>query len=255
MFQQLSLLQFMQQGGFILLFLGVCSIASIAVIIERFIIYRAVLGKRKKLYSSLSTLLAKKKISEATKLLSNKRSMLGDLYLSIIKNKDNPREITEEIVQRHVLKILLVLERKLNFLASLGSVTPFVGLFGTVFGIIKTFRGMSFSSSYSPSMVTSGIAEALLNTAAGLFVAIPAVIAFNYFSHQIQIFLRQIEISTSEMIEWLSNNNGIVESEPQPELVVAKRSDVQEIFPTPNKVEDKPKPPTNTTSIKKKKGK
>ena len=108
---------------------------------------------------------------------------------------------------RSVLKILVVLEHKLNFIATVGSTTPFIGLFGTVFGIIKTFLGMSYAHGYSPTVVTSGIAEALLNTAAGLFVAIPAVVAYNYFSYQIRVFLRDAEITISEMIENLEKGD------------------------------------------------
>ena len=208
MFQQLTMVQFLQQGGLVMLLLGLCSILSIAVIIERWMAYSSILGKCKKYEQAMMTLLPKKKIAEATSLCKKSPSMLSNLYLAVLTNKGKSTQFIEEAVQRQVLRILMVLERRLNFLATLGSTTPFIGLFGTVFGIIKTFRGMSFGQSYSPSLVTNGIAEALLNTAAGLFVAIPAVMAYNYYSHRIQIFLRETEILTSEMIEQVAKEAG-----------------------------------------------
>ncbi|MEI7943029.1 MAG: MotA/TolQ/ExbB proton channel family protein, partial [Candidatus Riflemargulisbacteria bacterium] len=148
-----------------------------------------------------------KRYSDAVKFCQKNPSLIGDLYLSILNNREKSKLEIEEIAERHVLKILVVLEHKLNFIATVGSTTPFIGLFGTVFGIIKTFLGMSYAHGYSPTVVTSGIAEALLNTAAGLFVAIPAVVAYNYFSYQIRVFLRDAEITISEMIENLEKGD------------------------------------------------
>ena len=81
------------------------------------------------------------------------------------------------------------LDAHLSFLASVGSVSPYVGLLGTVWGIMHSFRGLSSMSSATLSAVAPGIAEALVATAIGLFAAIPAVLAYNHFSHDVAIRL------------------------------------------------------------------
>jgi biopolymer transport protein TolQ len=85
------------------------------------------------------------------------------------------------------------LEARMNFLATTGSVTPFIGLFGTVWGIIGAFMGLSEASGATLRAVAPGIAEALIATAAGLFAAIPAVIAYNHFLSHIRQFATQMD--------------------------------------------------------------
>jgi biopolymer transport protein TolQ len=94
-----------------------------------------------------------------------------------------------------------VLERHLNFLASVGSVSPYVGLFGTVWGIMNAFRGLANVSQATLSHVAPGIAEALVATAMGLFAAIPAVVAYNRFAHDID----RLAIRFESFIEEFSN--------------------------------------------------
>lgn len=85
------------------------------------------------------------------------------------------------------------LERRMSFLATTGSVTPFIGLFGTVWGIMGAFMGLGEAGATTLRAVAPGIAEALIATAAGLFAAIPAVIAYNHFLHQIRVFATQMD--------------------------------------------------------------
>ena len=87
----------------------------------------------------------------------------------------------------------LRLERNLAFLATLGSNAPFVGLFGTVLGIIKAFHDLAGNQAGGPSVVMAGISEALVATAVGLMVAIPAVVAFNYFNRRVRSFMCKVE--------------------------------------------------------------
>jgi len=87
----------------------------------------------------------------------------------------------------------LRLERNLAFLATLGSNGPFIGLFGTVLGIIKAFHDLAGSQAGGASTVMSGISEALVTTAVGLLVAIPAVVAFNYFRRRVCVLMTQVD--------------------------------------------------------------
>jgi len=92
------------------------------------------------------------------------------------------------------------LERRLPWLATTGNVTPFIGLFGTVWGIIDAFHGLGTASAASLRAVAPGISEALITTAAGLFAAIPAVIAYNYFVNEIRQFGARMDDFTLELV-------------------------------------------------------
>lgn len=92
------------------------------------------------------------------------------------------------------------LERALNFLATTGNTTPFIGLFGTVWGIMESFRGIGLKGSANLAVVAPGISEALIATAAGLAAAIPAVVAFNYFSQRISSLRAEMDIFTTDFM-------------------------------------------------------
>jgi biopolymer transport protein TolQ len=92
------------------------------------------------------------------------------------------------------------LERGVNFLATTGSSAPFIGLFGTVWGIMESFRNIGAMKSASLAVVAPGIAEALIATAAGLAAAIPAVIFFNYFLGRINVISTEMDNFASELI-------------------------------------------------------
>ena len=90
------------------------------------------------------------------------------------------------------------LQRYLGFLATVGSTAPFIGLFGTVWGIMNSFRGLATVNQASLAVVAPGISEALVATAIGLFAAIPAVIAYNRYSAQVEVILNRFEAFTDE---------------------------------------------------------
>lgn len=95
------------------------------------------------------------------------------------------------------------LQRYLNFLATTGSSTPFIGLFGTVWGIMNAFRGIGTAGSASLAVVAPGIAEALIATAIGLAAAIPAVIAYNYFLSRSNRMIIEMEDFSEELIDYM----------------------------------------------------
>src|SRR5258708_18944327 len=94
----------------------------------------------------------------------------------------------------------LKLERFLAVLGTLGNISPFIGLFGTVVGIIKAFRDLAASGTGGPAVVASGIAEALVSTAAGLLVAIPAAVLYNYFMGKLKRLTVEMEVSSARLI-------------------------------------------------------
>jgi biopolymer transport protein ExbB len=115
----------------------------------------------------------------------------------------SPIERTRRTVDRRLEELGADLRRGMNVLASVGSVAPFVGLLGTVVGIITAFQGIAESGSGGLSSVSAGISEALVETALGLAVAIPAVLAFNYLSNQIARDELALATSAGELIDTL----------------------------------------------------
>jgi len=112
-------------------------------------------------------------------------------------------ESVERILRRTMQEEVTRLESYLTFLATTASASPFIGLFGTVWGIMNAFRGIGAKSSASISVVASGISEALIATAIGLFAAIPAVIAYNYFISKVKILATEMDNFSSEFINIL----------------------------------------------------
>ncbi|MEJ2586570.1 MAG: MotA/TolQ/ExbB proton channel family protein [Deltaproteobacteria bacterium] len=110
------------------------------------------------------------------------------------------------------------LERGLNFLATTGNTTPFIGLFGTVWGIMESFQGIGLKGSASLAVVAPGISEALIATAAGLAAAIPAVVAFNYFNQRISSLRAEMEIFTTDFMSMVGRQ--FFKKQPQPKTGV-----------------------------------
>jgi len=112
-------------------------------------------------------------------------------------------ELVTSAVRDSISETLIQLKRGLGFLATIGSTAPFIGLFGTVVGIINAFRSIAATGSGGMSVVSGGIAEALISTALGIFVAIPAVVAFNHFTGKIEIFHVEMNRASSQLVNCL----------------------------------------------------
>lgn len=130
-------------------------------------------------------------------------------YLRLSQISPNDTDAIINGVQRAtrvaVTREELALEKHLGFLATLGSTAPYVGLFGTVIGIINSFRSLANMSQATLASVAPGISEALMATAVGLFAAIPAVIAFNRFSARVEVITKGYESFSDELISILMN--------------------------------------------------
>lgn len=112
-------------------------------------------------------------------------------------------ELVTSAIRDSMSETLIQLKRGLGFLATIGSTAPFIGLFGTVVGIINAFRSIAATGSGGMSVVSGGIAEALVSTALGIFVAIPAVVAFNHFTGKIENFHVEMNRASSQLVNCL----------------------------------------------------
>jgi biopolymer transport protein ExbB/biopolymer transport protein TolQ len=120
-------------------------------------------------------------------------------------------ELVTSALRDSMSETLIQLKTGLGFLATIGSTAPFVGLFGTVAGIINAFRNIAATGSGGMSVVSGGIAEALVTTALGIFVAIPAVAAFNFFTGKIETFHIEMNRASTQMVNRLFKAPQIIE--------------------------------------------
>ncbi|MFQ5510802.1 MAG: MotA/TolQ/ExbB proton channel family protein [Candidatus Krumholzibacteriia bacterium] len=173
----------------IFLALVVCSIVTLAVAAERFVYF---FERRGNPDDTLAKAL--KKINagsprEAAVVCENTSHPLGAVAGEIFKNVSSRFESLEERMQIALSGQKLLLERNLNVLGTMAAIAPLIGLLGTVWGIMRAFHDMSQTGSAAPSVVASGVAEALVTTAAGLVVAVPALMVYNYFSRRMNVML------------------------------------------------------------------
>ncbi len=201
----------------VFLTLVILSIWTVAVGVERFIYYSAVKKQSKKLAPKLTNLLKEGKLDEAIALATNKnfrKSHLGKVVAAALQEYQHQAELgvplekrlesTQRAIERATVKVNKELKRGLNALATIGSTAPFIGLFGTVFGIINAFHSMAVTGAGGIGTVAAGIAEALITTGTGIFVAIPAVWFYNFYLAQVEILTAEMSNAGSEIIDFFS---------------------------------------------------
>jgi biopolymer transport protein ExbB/TolQ len=186
---------------------------SIGVMIDRWIAFRAARKQSRIFAPAVAGALKDGKIDEAIAIAEqNKRSHLAKVVTAGLQEfqahqvssdiSGETIEASKRALERAAAIVHAELKRGVSSLATIGSTAPFVGLFGTVLGIINAFNGISAQKSTGLAAVAGGISEALVTTAMGLFVAVPAVWMFNYFSNKTESFDVEMDNSSSELIDY-----------------------------------------------------
>jgi biopolymer transport protein ExbB/TolQ len=132
---------------------------------------------------------------------------MSGVFKFVIDNSQLPKEELLESAFNKLDQEISKLESGLGILATLGSVSPFIGLFGTVVGIIKSFTALSLTDTSNYTHVMSGISEALIATAAGLFVAVPAVMFYNYFTKKLRLSMPSFDEAIHSIVRAVKNQN------------------------------------------------
>jgi len=198
--------------------LTIMSIYSIGVMIERWWTYRQAIAQSKNYAGDVLRFLKAGKIKEAIDASRGpnvKHSHLAKVFVAGLqewqyqlelgeteRDRDAALDAAKRAIQRATAVNLADLKRGLSGLATIGSTAPFVGLFGTTFGIINAFSGMALTGSGGLATIMGGISEALITTAYGLFVAVPAVWAYNYLGGKVEGFNVEMDNSSSELLEY-----------------------------------------------------
>jgi biopolymer transport protein ExbB/biopolymer transport protein TolQ len=193
-------------------FLFIMSIYSISVMIEKFLMYRAAIKQSVEFLPKVTQQLKRNDLQGAIDVSkkypkSHLAKVMNAGLQEFLNEKDGAHtmdvvEAVRRAIERSTVLTNAEMKAKLGGLGTIGSTAPFVGLFGTVLGVITAFQGMAKSGSGGLGSVSAGIAEALIETAFGLFVAIPAVMAFNYFQTRMERFEVEMTNSASELIDF-----------------------------------------------------
>jgi len=200
----------------ILLFIE--SIWSLAVMIDRYLYFSAARKQSREFAPKVAGALKDGKLDEAIAIAErNKKSHIAKVVATGLSEFQSASqqvsdadvvEAAKRGLERSVAIVHAEMKRGLSALATIGSTAPFVGLFGTVVGILNAFKGIETSHATGLSAVAGGIAEALVTTAFGLIVAVPAVWAYNYFTNKVEAFDVEMDNSSMELINYFILRRG-----------------------------------------------
>ena len=201
----MNIWQLIKVGGFTMILLLAASVLSVAIILERLISYRSKSRiKRKDFMLKIRQGIKKGNLQPVIKVCQDTNTPFASIVYAGLSFFDCSEKEISNNMERQIIIETTILERFTSVIGTIGSVSVYVGLFGTVLGIIRAFHDISVSGSGGISVVISGISEALACTAAGLCVAVPAVVAYNYFMKKIDDFIKDMELSASETMDLIS---------------------------------------------------
>jgi biopolymer transport protein ExbB len=204
MFKGQTIWAIIHTGGFAMYVLLFCSILSLGVILERLIYYRKKSRvKRVDFIKSIKSELNAGRASRAIEICQRVDTPFSKVAQAGLILSGHEEKAISEAMEREITIETINLERFTTIIGTIGSTAVYIGLFGTVLGIIRAFHDISTAGAGGISVVIGGISEALVCTAAGLLVAIPAVITYNYFVRRIDNFVADMELCASELMDLL----------------------------------------------------
>jgi biopolymer transport protein ExbB len=189
-----QMLDYIARGGIVMIPILVCSVVALIIIFERLWSLRRKRIFRFDILDTIEQLLREHKIPEATTLCKRHDSTMTRLVLVALLNSDRPKAEIKELIEDHGRQEVPFLERYLTMLGTIASISPFLGLLGTVVGLLRVFDAISQEGGVTnTAILSSGIQNALITTVAGLCVAIPALVAYNYFARRAESLVLEVE--------------------------------------------------------------
>ena len=193
--------EFIIAGGPFMWPLLACSVLIITISIERswFLQNRLVLPKG--LLNQIVNLINEKQLSDKQRIEISNLSSLGFLLVNCIKYKDLKRDNLESKIEEKAIEVRYSLEKNLTMLGTIATISPLLGLLGTVVGMITAFTGLTESSGANPDLLAAGISQALITTAFGLLIAVPGLVLHKYFEQKINYLLINLQKEVSLFID------------------------------------------------------
>ena len=197
------MLELVKAGGWLMMPILLCSVIAMAIVVERFWALRRDRIAPENLVAQVRQWARSGELSEERLRAMSRRSSLGRVLAAGLSARDRSREVMKESIENIGRHVVHDLERYLNALGTIAAITPLLGLLGTVIGMIKVFAVITSQGVGDPGVLASGISEALLTTAAGLTVAIPALMFHRYFRGRIDGLVVTMEAEALKMVEAL----------------------------------------------------
>ena len=206
MFAGKTIWEIVQIGGFTMYILLFCSVLSVTILLERILYYRRrSRANRAEFMTKIKRALKTGNVERAMEICKDTDAPFSDVVWSGLELHGHHEKEISNAMEREITVEITKLERRTSIVGTIGNTAVYIGLFGTVLGIIRAFHDIAGAGAGGMSIVIGGVAEALVCTATGLFVAIPAVIAFNYFTKKVESFVNDMELCASEVADYLIN--------------------------------------------------
>ena len=193
--------EFITAGGIFMWPLLACSVLIIAFSIERSWFLQKRLICPDGLSNQIKTLMDNDMIDKRHAEEIANLSSLGFLLINCIKYKNLPRENLESKIEEKATEVQYSLERNLTMLGTTATISPLIGLLGTVVGMITAFTGLTETSGANPDLLAAGISQALITTGFGLLIAVPCLVLHKYFEHKIKYLLISLQTEVSDFID------------------------------------------------------
>jgi len=197
------ILDFIEKGGIMMFPLILCSILALAVAIERGIVLRRPKIINSEIISVIENIKGPEDVHLAVNICKSNKGSFANIVTSALQMFGAGRDDVKEAIEDQGRQEIRFLERGLVILETIASISPLIGLLGTVIGMIKVFAVINEKGLGEVASLSGGISEALITTVVGLFVAIPSVIFYNYFSNKVENIVLDIEKYTSSLISKL----------------------------------------------------
>ncbi len=199
--------ELISKSGWLIWPILLCSVFALTIILERLFFYLSIKSNTLAVLSRILDLVRRNKIAEALGICEKNSFYATNILKAGLSNYKKPKDIIREAMENTSLYEIPKLEKNLNFLSTIAHVSPLLGLLGTVVGLVKCFYIIEQKTIsvglVNPSDLAGGIWEALLTTVAGLCVAIPSYIMYNYFVHKVNLFTIEAERAATEFLEIL----------------------------------------------------
>ena len=201
------MLNFVQAGGWLMLPLMLCSVLVLAISIERFWSLRYQQIAPDHLLQKTLHWLKRAQMDQNKLLYLEQNSPLGRLLATTIRNIPRGMQETKERIHDEAHYVLHDLQRFLNTLGTVAVISPLLGLLGTVIGMIQVFSVIMLQGTGNPATLAGGIAEALITTAAGMVIAIPALISHRYFMRKVDDLVMDLEQQTLALLDFFATEH------------------------------------------------
>jgi biopolymer transport protein ExbB len=200
--------EIVKSGGIVMVPIILCSILAVAITLERLWTLRDQKVVPEELTDKIWQWVENRSLSDKQIMALQQHSPLGRVLAAGLANRYRDRLVMMEAIEDAGRHVMHDLERYLNTLATIASISPLLGLLGTVMGMIRTFRAVTIAGIGDPSALAGGIAEALVTTAGGLIVAIPSLVAYRYLRGKVDALVIDMEKESLRLVQAIDRSSG-----------------------------------------------